>query len=288
MLVEGGTQTILVPEEWEGPVGGRSRVVLSARAARIRDHDGQISGVVIVIDDRTDLVLIEEARQAESAEQQRMRALLSRYLAPRVLEQLLSSSGDLELGGSRRNVSVLFADVRGFTGFSASREPEDVVAMLNQYLALATVEVFGELGTIDKFLGDGVMAIFGAPLALEDHPMAAVRAALRMRSRLDELRRATGVHVGFGIGINSGDAIVGNIGTAQFMSYTAIGDVVNVAARLQAEARSGEILISETTVDGLAGRALIEDLGGLYVKGRPEPVATHKLLGLAESESPSG
>jgi adenylate cyclase len=221
---------------------------------------------------------MEEARQREAAAQERMRELLTRYLAPPVAEQLLYSPDAMQLGGARKDVTILFADVRGFTGFSEKREPEEVVAMLNRYLTLATSEIFAELGTLDKFLGDGVMAIFGAPLALPDHALAALRAAVAMRSRIDDLRRETGVRVGFGIGLNSGPAIVGNIGSERFMNYTVIGDVVNVSARLQAEARAGEILISDATLRLVADKVQIEELGSIYVKGRTDPVTTYKVL----------
>jgi len=154
--------------------------------------------------------------------------------------------------------------------------------MLNRYLTLATSEIFAQLGTLDKFLGDGVMAIFGAPLALPDHALAALRAAVSMRSHIDDLRRDTGVRVGFGIGLNSGSAIVGNIGSERFMNYTVIGDVVNVSARLQAEARAGEILISEATLRLVADKVQVEELGSIYVKGRAVPITTYKVLAVKD------
>lgn len=282
MQVEGGNQTILAGNQWEGPLGERLRVILAARAARIRDADNQVSGVVFIVNDRTDIVLMEEARHAEAAAREQLRDLFSRYVAPPVVEQLLRAPDSVQLGGSRKDVTILFADVRGFTGFSEQHQPEEVVAMLNRYLALATQEIFAEFGTLDKFLGDGVMAIFGAPLPLENHALAALRAAIGMRSRLDELRRDTGIRAGFGIGLNSGAAIVGNIGTPELMSYTVIGDVVNVSARLQAEARSGEILVSEPTLKLVAGHVEVEELGPLYVKGRAVPVTTYKVIRLID------
>jgi adenylate cyclase len=207
-----------------------------------------------------------------------MRDLFTRYLAPPVAEQLLHAPDAMQLGGARKDVTILFADVRGFTGFSEKRQPEEVVAMLNRYLTLATSEIFAQLGTLDKFLGDGVMAIFGAPLALPDHALSALRAAVSMRSHIDDLRRDTGVRVGFGIGLNSGSAIVGNIGSERFMNYTVIGDVVNVSARLQAEARAGEILISEATLELVRDHVHVEELGSIYVKGRAVPITTYKVL----------
>lgn len=271
--------TILGPTQWEGRIGERDRVVLVARVARIRDA-GRQRGVAIVLNDRTDVVLMEEARRAESAERQRLRELFGRYLAPPVLEHVLSAPGEVTLGGSRQDVTVLFADVRGFTGFASSHDAEASVAMLNQYLALATDEIFAQLGTLDKFIGDAAMGVFGAPLPLPNNALAGVRAALAMRDRLAELRAASTVPVGFGIGLNSGEAIVGNIGSPQLMSYTAIGDVVNVAARLQQEARAGEILITEATRQRVAELVEVEALGPIYLKGLSAPITTYKVLGL--------
>ena len=287
-MVQIGAPTVVSGPEWTGAIGSRPRMVLAGRAARIRDAHGEVGGVVLILDDRTDIVLMEEARRRETAERDRLREIFSRYVAPPVVEQLLRSPDALKLGGTRSDITVLFADVRGFTGFSESHRPEEVVALLNSYLELATSEIFKQLGMLDKFLGDGVMAIFGAPLTLPNHELAAVRAALSMRERIAELRRETGTRAGFGIGVNSGSAIVGNIGTPQVMSYTAIGDVVNVTARLQAEARAGEILISESTLERIRGRVEVEELGPLYVKGRAAPIATYKLLRLTDEPAAVG
>lgn len=279
---EGEGQTFVVANEWEGSVGGRDRVILAGRVARIRDADERHAGHVFVLNDRTDIVMLDEARTAEQEERKRLRSLFQRYLAPSVAERLLQSPEAVQLGGSRQEVVILFADVRGFTGFSERSTPEEVVAMLNHYLALATNEIFAQFGTLDKFLGDGVMAIFGAPVSVENPELASVRAALGMRASLDRLREDTGVRVGFGIGINAGEAIVGNIGTSQLMNYTAIGDVVNVAARLQAEARSGEILVSESILSMVRELIEYEELGPIFVKGRAVPVMTYKLLALRD------
>jgi PAS domain S-box-containing protein len=280
MQAEIDTQTFMMAHEWDGPVNNRDRAIIAGRVGRIRDLDGSGDGTVFILNDRTDVVLLDEARRKESAERERLRELFRRYLAPPVVERLLNSPEAVKLGGSRQDVCILFADVRGFTGFSEQNTPEEVVTLLNHYLALATQEIFNEFGTLDKFIGDGVMAIFGAPVPVADREMAAVRAALSMRDNLDRLRSDTGVRVGFGVGLNAGSAIVGNIGTSQLMNYTAIGDVVNVAARLQAEARSGEILVSEAVLERVSAHVQYEELGQVYVKGRAVPVMTYKLLGL--------
>ncbi len=276
--LESGNVTVFAGNEWEGQLGSRERVVLAARVAKIREENEALSGFVFVINDRTDIVLIEEARKSEKEEGKRLHGLFSRYLAPQVVEQIMKSPDSVRLGGDRHNITVLFADVRGFTGYSERNSPETVVGVLNKYLELSTVEIFKQMGSIDKFLGDGVMALFGAPIELKNHEIAAIRAAMSMSSRLSELRKQTGVDVGFGIGINSGSAIVGNIGAPQLMSYTAIGDVVNVAARLESEARAGEVLVSDDTLTRVGGQVVAEELGSIYVKGRTEPVKMHKVL----------
>jgi adenylate cyclase len=279
---EAGTQTVLFSNEWRGELGSREQVVLAGRVGRIRDPDAQISGYVFVLNDRTDVVLVEEARRRELEERERLRDLFSRYFAPSVVERLLHTPGAVELGGTRHNIAVLFADVRSFTTFSEQNTPEEIVRVLNSYLELATTEIFGQLGTIDKFLGDGVMAIFGAPVDLPDRELAAVRAAVAMSSRIAELRAETGSQVGFGIGVHTGEAIVGNIGTSRLMSYTAIGDAVNVAARLESEARTGEILISGETYEKIAAHVDVEELGSIYLKGRLNPIRVFKVLRLVD------
>ncbi|RIK35909.1 MAG: hypothetical protein DCC58_19940 [Chloroflexi bacterium] len=274
---EAGDRSLILGNTWDGAFGARARVVLAGRVARI--HDGSFDGGhVFIINDRTDITLVEEARREQQAAQERQRALFSRYLAPAVVERALRSPDDVQLGGARQQVTILFADVRGFTGYSEAHSAEAVVDALNTYLALATNEIFAQFGTLDKFLGDGVMAIFGAPLPLEQHAAAAVRAALAIRERALALRRERGAPFAFGFGINTGDAVVGNIGAQQLMNYTAIGDTVNVASRLEEAARAGEVLITQATLDACAGAFAVEELGPLYVKGRAEPIATYKVI----------
>lgn len=277
---EASDRSLVIGNEWEGSIGRRSRVVLAGRVARIRDEE--VGGHVFIVNDRTDITLVEEAHRREQERYASQRALFRRYLAPAVVERALQSPESVRLGGARQPVTILFADVRGFTGFSESRPPEEVVDVLNAYLGLATGAIFDHLGTLDKFIGDGVMAIFGAPMTQEEHALAALRAALTIRDRVLELRRAGGGSFSFGIGINTGESVVGNIGTAELMNYTAIGDVVNVANRLEAEARAGEVLISQATLDAIPLTLDVEELGPMYLPGRAVPVVTYKVLHLRE------
>ena len=235
---------------------------------------------MLVIDDVTQQRMMAEAREREENEKERIKAVFGRYLAPAVVEQLMADPASVQLGGKRCEVSVMFADMRGFTGISERHAPEEVVKILNSYLACATEIILKNGGTLDKFLGDGVMAFFNAPLPQEGHVLAAVRAATQMQARLRELLGPSGDRISFGVGINTGEGIVGNIGTAELMNYTIIGDVVNVAARLQGEARAGEVLLSGGAYEQIAELVEVEELGAVHVKGRAQPVPIFKVVRL--------
>lgn len=273
-------QTIMMGHEWSGPLGGRNRVILTARVALLRavDDRRRHEGFVFLINDLTEVARLEEARRIEAQRRQQIHELFGRYLAPRVVDQVLRNPEDVRLGGTRREVTVLFADLRGFTTLAETRPPEEVVSILNRFLGLAASEIIRELGTLDKFLGDGVMAVFNAPVDLPEYETAALRAALRMCRRLGKTAQEAGVDIGFGIGITTGPAIVGNIGAPELMNYTAVGDVVNLAARLQADAAAGEVLLDEVTANRVRSRFELEPLGPRRVKGRTQPVNVYRVL----------
>src|SRR5205823_156570 len=276
---DGGAEAIQI----ETRLPHRGRTLLSAKVLPLADASQQAVGRVLVVEAITQARLLDEARQREETEKERIKGMFGRYLAPSVVEQLINDPGSVQLGGVRCEVSVLFADIRGFTGISERFEPEEVVSILNSYLSCATEVILGAGGTLDKFLGDGVMAFFNAPLPQEGHVLSAVRAALEMQTRIRELAAGpSGGRVGCGVGINTGEAIVGNIGTAEVMNYTIIGDVVNVAARLQAEARAGEVLLSDVAYQHIAGAVEVEELGSIHVKGRAQPVVIYKVVRLLE------
>lgn len=273
--------TMSVGHDWHGAIGDRERVYLTARVAILRPTEGDATqeGFVLLVNDRTGMVLLEEARQAEAQRRQEVSDLFGRYMAPRIVDQILKDPDTVRLGGARQDVTILFADIRGFTAISEQRPPEEIVAILNRYLALATREILAELGTLDKFLGDGLMAIFNAPVPVPNHEAAAIQAALSMQANLASMPERFPAQVGYGIGIHTGEAIVGNIGTAELMNYTAIGDAVNVASRLQSEAHPGQVLISDSTYRRVAGRFEVEHLGERPVKGRTQPVTMYRVLG---------
>lgn len=225
----------------------------------------------------------------ELLEKIRVTGIFGRYVAPQVVEQILKGGEEsLKLGGTRKIISVLFVDIRGFTPMSESAQPEEVVEILNDYLDLTSRSIFQFEGTLDKFIGDATMAIFNAPLELEDHAFKAVQAAWAMkqgsyvlRERLEE---KFGRSVQFGIGVNTGPAVVGNIGSKTRMDYTAIGDTVNTSARLEANAKPGQILLSQSTYDLVKDRVKATYLGEISVKGKTQGVPIYELEGVLNDD----
>ena len=221
----------------------------------------------------------------EGREKRQMKKLFGQYVSRDVFKQLVADPSRARLGGTRREMTVLFSDIRGFTAITERGRPEEIVGMLNEYFTRMVEIVFRHQGTVDKFVGDMVMALFGAPLDDPAHAEHAVAAALEMQEALHELNarwQAQGRPVfDIGIGINTGPMIAGNLGSEAIMSYTVIGDAVNLGARLESLNKDygTRIIISETTRAGLSGRYLLRPLGDVIVKGRTQPVAIFELAG---------
>jgi adenylate cyclase len=214
----------------------------------------------------------------EGREKRRVKRLFSRYVSKDVYQQLLASPHEAALGGERREMSVLFSDMRGFTTLSESGEAEDLVRQLNQYFTRMVDVVFAHRGTVDKFVGDMIMALYGAPLDDADHADHAVQTALAMVRELEQLNRLWAIEgraaLDIGIGINTGEMIAGNIGSDTIMSYTVIGDNVNLGARLESLNKDfgTRILISEATRRQLKGTYELRPLGDVTVKGKTRAV----------------
>jgi len=208
-----------------------------------------------------------------TTETQRVRRLFARYTSDAVVEEILRT-GDVVLTGERREVTVLFADLRNFTALAESLPPEDVMRVLNELLGQLADAVLEWGGTLDKFLGDGLMAIWGAPVRRTDDAEAAVSAALRMQQVVRERneRYPADQALELGVGLNSGVVIAGSIGNARRTEYTCIGDTVNVASRLCALAAGGEILVGEATAGHLVHLSPLEPLPPARVKGKARPV----------------
>lgn len=220
-------------------------------------------------------------------EKQRIISNYGKYLSPEVARTIADIGEDsLQLGGTKKDVAILFVDIRSFTTLSESLLPEKVVEMLNSYLSITTKAIFDNEGTVDKFIGDATMGVFNAPLDLPDYTFKAVCAGLEMAElskNIDEsLAEDLRGRVGFGVGINCGDAIVGNIGTSFRMEYTAIGDTVNTASRLEGQAKAGEVIISEAVYNRVKDRIKCESRGAVSLKGKAEPVNIYKALEIIE------
>jgi len=221
--------------------------------------------------------LHEMSRQSNNA----IRAAFERYVAPSVVDRVLQNPGALRLGGERREISVVFADMHGFTAFSEQISPEEVVGLLNTYFKLAVDVIFSREGTLDKFQGDAVMALFNAPEDQPDHPYRAVDAAVALQRAIDEHHaRSGGSAPLFGIGVHMGEAVVGNIGASFAMNYTAIGDAVNVAKRLQEHAAPGQILVSGAVIERLGDALEVAPLGAVDIRGRQQSIEVYELRGL--------
>ncbi|MCA9705339.1 MAG: adenylate/guanylate cyclase domain-containing protein [Myxococcales bacterium] len=215
-------------------------------------------------------------------EELEIRSDLGRYLPAELVDKVVKREQDMKLGGERREITVLFADVVAFTPLTESLPPEQVVQILNELFTIVTEIVFRHQGTVDKFIGDCVMAIWGAPTALPDHAARAVEAAEEIISWLEvgnaSWQEKYGVTVQIAIGINSGEAVVGNVGSDSRMEYTAIGTTVNMAARLEAIARPQQILISEQTAR-LAGEGFnVVPMGERVIAGRSEPLPLYEVI----------
>jgi class 3 adenylate cyclase len=214
-----------------------------------------------------------ETSEKELVEQTRVRTALSRYLSSDVVELIAREPERLRLGGERREVTVLFSDVCGFTRLSESLPPETVVALLNELFTFATEIIHKRGGIIDKFIGDSVMAVWGTPESKPDDARQAVEAAMELRRWVEtgnrRWRQKWGVEVQLAMGLHTGTVVAGNLGSEKRMEYTVIGDTVNVAARLESMAQPGQILVSSATREKLGADAeVLRHLGERALHGR--------------------
>ena len=210
-----------------------------------------------------------------------LRDTISRYVSPEMCEEILKNPALLQLGGRRQEVTVLFADIKGFTNMSANMSPEEVVEVLNLFFTEMVDLVFEYQGTLDKYVGDALMAVFGVPVPLPDAATRAVQCAVAMQRRLAELQAQGRTPIqGMRLGINTGEAIVGNIGSDKRMDFTVIGDAVNVAARLQELAKEleADTLVSAATYRQVEGRFQMEELTPVVLRGRQEATPIYRLV----------
>jgi len=267
---------VILGTELMRQVPPRGDIFLRLSCSPLRDAHLGTKGATLVFEDLT------ERRNLE-AEQERIRQTFGRVVAPRVRDRLLADPSNLRLDGTKQVVTTLFADVSGFTSFSERFTPEVVFKVLNTYLSLATQAILEEEGTLDKFMGDAVLAIWNSPDQQDDHALRAVRAAVSIMKRglsAHTLFPDPDQHLVFRIGVSTGQAMVGNVGTSDLFNYTAIGDAVNLAQRLQMAAKPGQILLYKETYEIVAGHVKATPLTPLVVKGRAQPAEVYELKGL--------
>lgn len=229
-------------------------------------------------------------READNlrAMQQTIRQTFERYVPVHVVEQLLANPTEVNLGGKQQEVTALFADLRGYTKMSEILSVEELVDVLNGHLTVAARAVLTYEGTISQYAGDLVMAIFNAPLPQADHALRAVRAGWKLQADIAAYHTRLPAHLRmeFGIGIASGPAVVGNIGARELLHYTAIGDTINLAQRLEELAPGGQILITERTSQLLSCGTGLDCRGPVVVRGRSEPVSVYAVVDLPDGLVP--
>jgi len=220
------------------------------------------------------------------SEKRYLKVAFQHYVPPAVVEDLIAEAGALRLGGEKRELTVLFSDIRGFTTLSEGMQPEELVKLMNEYFTVMTERVFAQRGSLDKYIGDAIMAVYGAPVVESDHPALACRSALDMLRALDELQKkwqSAGLpKIGIGIGINTGQMVVGNMGSATRFNYTVVGDHVNLASRIESlnKTYGTSILISEYTYERVKAEfaANSREVDSVRVRGREQPVRLYELF----------
>jgi adenylate cyclase len=250
-------------------IPGRGTVDLRINLSPLKDANRETQGIAMVMEDFTEKKRLEAQHR-----------LFERMVSPAVIHTIDPDA--LQLGGKRTIITTLFADIRGFTGFSEKLPPEELVSILNRYLAAAADAILFEDGTIDKFIGDAVMAWFNAPVPQHDHTLRAVRAALAIRSDFQCLHKdlPEKYHLSFGVGIHVGEAVLGLVGTERRIDYTAIGDSVNTAKRIQEYSAAGQILISHEALDNISDSVIVERMDAIIVKGKINPIQVYQLIRL--------
>ncbi|MDE2573059.1 MAG: GAF domain-containing protein [bacterium] len=260
----------------------RGALVLQLTVAPLTGPNGDPTGLALLVADRTEQRALEMAHAEQLQRSRRVEETFSRYLAPHVVQALVHDPEGVQLGGERCTATMLFADIRGFTRLSSQMEPERVVELLNTYLERAVSVVFEHYGLLDKFYGDGVMAIFGPPRVRRDDAKRALETAVALQRVVRELDGTFTVPLEISCGVATGEVVAGNIGSSRRMEYTVIGDAVNLAARLQAAAPPRHILCDETTYM-LAQPQYEAERMLAKIKGRDEPVTVFDISPEAQS-----
>lgn len=266
---------------------------LHVTTSYLRDG-GETVGLIAVMSDISELVEFRDAVKAMkkierlnkklTLRNQLLNETFGRFLSDEIVHELLENDGGLSMGGTKRNITIMMSDLRGFTVMSERMEPQKLLAMLNHYLGEMTEIIQKRNGTIIEFIGDGIMAVFGAPIASDTHAADAAAAAVEMEARMDEINRwnqkFSYPHLEMGIGLHSGEVIVGTIGCEKRMKYGAVGNHVNICGRIESYTVGGQILISEKVREQLNGWETIGEIKTVYPKGLNREITLSELLGM--------
>ena len=263
------TDRSVVDLEFSPTLPTRGNVDWRFNLSPLKDAAQITQGLAIVLDDLTERKHLEAQRR-----------LFERMVSPAVIRQL--DPNKLQLGGKRAEITAIFADIRGFTSFSEKQSPEKLVAILNRYLAAMAEAVLSQEGTIDKFMGDAIMAWFNAPIPQADHTLRAVKAALAMRASVENLytELPPEERLFFGAGIHTGEAVLGLIGTEKRLEYTAISDSVNIAKRIQENSANNQILISREAYERVKKQVEVRPVAAMALKGKTQPVEVFEVVGV--------
>jgi len=263
------TDQSVVDLEFSPTLPTRGNVDWRFNLSPLKDAAQITQGLAIVLDDLTERKHLEAQRR-----------LFERMVSPAVIRQL--DPNKLQLGGKRAEITTIFADIRGFTSFSEKQSPEKLVAILNRYLAAMAEAVLSQEGTIDKFMGDAIMAWFNAPIPQADHTLRAVKAALAMRASVENLytELPPEERLFFGAGIHTGEAVLGLIGTEKRLEYTAISDSVNIAKRIQENSANNQILISREAYERVKKQVEVRPVAAMALKGKTQPVDVFEVVGV--------
>lgn len=280
IIMQGIRSTMTVPLLHQGEILGIMHLDSQIATNAFTEKDLQIcTGMAAQA-----AIAIQNARLATRIEKEaETRAQISRLIPPSVVEQVVKGQLTIEKGGRLSETTMLFSDIRGFTSMSDGVEPQEVVNTLNEYFEVMVEVLFRHQGTLDKFVGDEIIGLFGAPIDLEDAPFKAVNCAIDMLRALEEFNRTRAAEnqppINIGVGVNTGKVITGSIGSTRALQYTAIGDAMNVASRLVGVAKINEIIISDTTYELVKDRINAESLPPVQVKGKAGELNVYRVLG---------
>lgn len=274
------------PLQVENRILGSIYVDTSQRTAVFREEDLEM---FVALASQSAMAIENVRFYEQMLASEKKRASLGRFLSPAIVDVVMNNDHSLELGGQLRVVTTLFADIRGFTPLSEYMSPEALLELLNEHFTAMTSIVFQYQGTLDKYNGDEVMALFGAPIATPEDPKRAVLAALAMQAKNGELNKERAKHgrplFEIGIGINTGEVVAGFVGSPERMDFTVLGDHVNTASRLCSAAGAGQVVVGESTYDFVRDVVEAKALGASSLKGKAEQVEAWQILGLKQNKA---